>query len=155
LAIQKSSRHSKITGDFGEAFVLYWLSRRGYECARVDHTGIDLIARDPTSDTVLGISVKSRSRSDGAEGTALNLRKTDFEKARLACAAFHCTPFFAIVVDEVACIRAFLLSLDDVLRICPGGEKVSAWQMSEARLAQYRSDGAIDYVEFQQGSGRW
>jgi len=45
--IVKSTRHSKITGDFAEALVLYWLSRSGFECARVDHTGIDLIARNP------------------------------------------------------------------------------------------------------------
>ena len=42
---RKSSRHSKITGDFAEGFVLYLLSKRGFECARVDHMGIDLIAR--------------------------------------------------------------------------------------------------------------
>lgn len=52
MPMQKSSRHAKTTGDFGEALVLYWLSRQGYECARVDHTGIDLIAsgRDSQAD---------------------------------------------------------------------------------------------------------
>jgi hypothetical protein len=47
MKLAKSSRHSKITGDFGESIVLYLLSRHGFECARVDHTGIDLIARRP------------------------------------------------------------------------------------------------------------
>jgi hypothetical protein len=28
-AIEKSTRHSKIAGDFGEAVLLYWLSRSG------------------------------------------------------------------------------------------------------------------------------
>lgn len=60
--MKKSTRHSKITGDFAEAFFLYWLSKYGYECARLDHTGIDLIARRPESEEVLGISVKCRSR---------------------------------------------------------------------------------------------
>ena len=59
----KSSRHAKITGNFGEALVLYWLSKRGFECANVDHTGIDIIARRPSSEEVLGISVKCRSRT--------------------------------------------------------------------------------------------
>ena len=45
MAFVKSTRHAKITGDFGEAAVLYYLSSSGFECARVDHTGIDLIAR--------------------------------------------------------------------------------------------------------------
>jgi len=44
MDITKSSRHSKIAGDFGETLVLYWLSKYGFECASVDHTGIDLIA---------------------------------------------------------------------------------------------------------------
>jgi len=63
MEMLRSSRHSKITGDFGEALVLYWLSKHGFECARVDHTGIDLIARNPRTGEVMGISVKSRSRS--------------------------------------------------------------------------------------------
>lgn len=54
--MQKSSRRSKITGDFGETLILDWLSKQGAECARVDHTGIDLIARWPRSPEVLGIS---------------------------------------------------------------------------------------------------
>lgn len=52
---KKSSRHSKIVGDFAEGLVLYWLSKYGYECARIDHTGIDLIARSPNEPKVLGI----------------------------------------------------------------------------------------------------
>ena len=62
MDILKSSRHSRITGDFGEALVLYWLSKYGFECARIDHTGIDLIARNPHMHELMGISVKSRSR---------------------------------------------------------------------------------------------
>lgn len=60
--IHKSSRHSKITGDFAENIVLYWLSKYGYECARIDHVGVDLIARRPSGKLTMGISVKSRSR---------------------------------------------------------------------------------------------
>ena len=47
MRVNKSSRHTKITGDFGETLVLYWLSKYGFECAPVDHTGIDIIARNP------------------------------------------------------------------------------------------------------------
>ena len=71
MKLAKSSRHSKITGDFGESILLYLLSRHGFECARVDHTGIDLIARRPNSREVLGISVKSRSRQTGGQGDGL------------------------------------------------------------------------------------
>jgi hypothetical protein len=64
MKIQKSSRHSKITGDFAESLILYWLSKYGFESAKVDHTGIDLIARNTVTNEVMGISVKSRSRND-------------------------------------------------------------------------------------------
>jgi len=49
MTMIRSSRHSKITDDFAEALVLYWLSKSGCECATVDHTGIDLIASKPAS----------------------------------------------------------------------------------------------------------
>src|SRR5215210_5831642 len=99
MDILKSSRHSKITGDFGEALVLYWLSKYGFECARLDHTGIDLIARNPHTQELMGISVKSRSRSAGTERTSLRIPADNFEKINLACSAFSCTPYFAIVID--------------------------------------------------------
>ncbi|MEK7654536.1 MAG: hypothetical protein AAB345_04675 [Patescibacteria group bacterium] len=43
MEIKKASRHQKITGDFGEALVLYWLSKHGFESLKVDHTGIDIM----------------------------------------------------------------------------------------------------------------
>jgi len=68
MEVIKSSRHSKIRGDFAESLILYWLSKYGFECALVDHTGIDIIARNPHTNEVMGISVKSRSRNIGKEG---------------------------------------------------------------------------------------
>jgi Holliday junction resolvase-like predicted endonuclease len=99
LQMKKSKMHSKITGEFGEHFILYWLSKRGFECVRVDHTGIDLIAKDPKDGRLLGISVKSRSRYSGTEGGNVNIPLGDLKKASDACDTFGCTPFFAIVVD--------------------------------------------------------
>ena len=95
-----SSRHAKITGDFAEALVLYWLSRDGFECARVDHTGIDLIARNPYTGELMGISVKSRSRlREGSGEESVTIPNDNFEKVEEACAAFGCVPYFAVVVD--------------------------------------------------------
>ena len=98
--IIKSSRHSKITGDFAEHLILYWLSKHGFECARVDHVGLDLIARHPSQSEVMGISVKSRSRSEGSEGSYLSIPNENQTKLTAACQAFNCVPHFAIVVDE-------------------------------------------------------
>jgi len=63
MKIEKGARDAKIAGDFGEAVVLYRLSKCEFECAFVDHTGIDIIARKPYMGKIVGISVKSRTRS--------------------------------------------------------------------------------------------
>ena len=42
MKLKKSTRHSKITGDFAEGLILYLLSKHGFECAKVDHVGMDL-----------------------------------------------------------------------------------------------------------------
>jgi len=99
MKITKSSRHSKIAGDFGESLVLYLLSKRGFECASIDHTGIDLIARHPRKPEIMGISVKSRTRTPGTENEYVIVKSGDFDKVEAACEAFGCLPYFAIVVD--------------------------------------------------------
>ena len=94
--------HAKITGGFGEALVLYWLSKYGFECASFDHTGIDIIARNRYTQEVIGVSVKSRSRNKGTEDDSISISNDNFAKAEAACAAFRCGPYFAIVVDKQA-----------------------------------------------------
>jgi hypothetical protein len=155
MKLTKSSRHSKITGDFGEAMVLYLLSRHGFECARVDHTGIDLIARRPSSKEVLGISVKSRSRQTGTENSHLALPHEGFVKAKAACDAFGCTPYLALVIDAGDRIRVFLLSLRHLQKLFPGGRKVSAWQMSDSFLKKYYADPKIAIFELATRGEKW
>ena len=155
MKLTKSSRHSKITGDFGEAMVLYLLSRHGSECARVDHTGIDLIARRPNSKEVLGISVKSRSRQTGTENSHLALPHEGFVKAKAACDAFGCTPYLALVIDAGDRIRVFLLSLRHLQKLFPGGRKVSAWQMSDSFLKKYYADPKIAIFELATRGEKW
>ena len=152
-SIRRSSRHSKITGDFGEALVLYWLSKRGYECARVDHTGIDIIARHPKSKELLGISVKSRSRAPGTESTEVSVPKENFEKAKQACRAFGCVPYFAFVVDAGRTIRAYLPPLRRVLKLCPVNKPVVSWSMSERSLARYYADPEVTVIELHNARG--
>jgi len=155
MKLTKSSRHSKITGDFGEAIVLYLLSRHGFECARVDHTGIDLIARRPNSKEVLGISVKSRNQQTGTENSHLALPHEGFVKAKAACDAFGCTPYIALVIDAGARIRVFLLSLRRVQKLFPGGRKVSAWQMSDSFIKKYYADPKIAIFELATRGEKW
>lgn len=154
--MKKSTRHSKITGDFAEALVLYWLSKYGYECARVDHTGIDLIARDPSSTEVMGISVKCRSRYEGTEKESVNLPPDGFEKARRACEAFNCVPYYAVVVDGSETIRCFLLSLAHLEKVAGGtGDGMRYWQMSDQRIAEYGTDPLVRGFELRTVKCSW
>ncbi len=155
MKILKSSRHSKITGDFAEGLVLYWLSKYGFECARVDHSGIDLIARNPYTPEVMGIAVKSRSRNTGTEKESLSIPNENFDKARKACDAFRCTPYFAIVVDAADAIRVYLMTMDHLLQIAPKRERLSHWKMTPAAIRQYQADEAIKCFEFQTKTCRW
>src|SRR5215208_3694943 len=119
MDIRKSPRHSKITGDYGEALVLYWLSKYGFECARVDHTGIDLIARNRHTRELMGISVKSRSRSKGTERSSLRIPSGNFEKANRACDEFGCVSYFVIVIDAGDATQGFVLPMAHLLKLYP------------------------------------
>lgn len=155
MKIVKSTRHAKITGDFGEALVLYWLSKYGFECASVDHTGIDIIARNPFTQEIMGISVKSRSRSEGAEAEYVSIPNDNFDKAETACTAFGCIPYFAIVVDAGDRIRGFLLPMSHLLALFPRKKTASGWKMSESFLTQYAQDQEIKYFEFHTETIKW
>ena len=155
MDILKSSRHSKITGDYGETLVLYWLSKYGFECARVDHTGIDLIARNPHTGELMGISVKSRSRTLGTERSSLRIPSGNFEKASRACEEFRCLPYFAIVIDEGEKTWAFLLSMERLLNLFPKTDTGLYWRMGEQNVRQYADDPAIKIFELQTRTLRW
>jgi Holliday junction resolvase-like predicted endonuclease len=147
--------HRKITGDFGENLVLYWLSKYGFECARVDHTGIDLIARNKKTNEVMGISVKSRCRNTGTEGTFVSIKKDNFSKAEIACRAFGCIPYFAIVVDEGEEIKMFILSMEHLLQLFPIRKTTSAWKMTDKYIENYMKDPKIQKVIFKHKTIKW
>jgi Holliday junction resolvase-like predicted endonuclease len=149
--MQKSSRHSKITGNFGEALILYWLSKRGFECADVDHTGIDLIARRPSSNEVLGISVKCRSRAETMDQAGVNLLHANDEKIEAACRAFGCVPYVAVVVDQGDTVRGYLTTLQHVRAQYPG----QSWRMTSAMTQQYEIDPHVEWFELASRAGNW
>jgi Holliday junction resolvase-like predicted endonuclease len=156
MDVAKSSRHSRIAGHFGETLVLYWLSKSGFECASVDHTGIDLIARHPRRAEVMGISVKSRTRTPGTESDYVIIRRGEVDKVKAACEAFDCVPYFAIVVDADSIIRVFITTTEHFLELFPltsGGG--SGWKMSDAHLAQYASDPKVAAFELRADTEKW
>ena len=116
MDIEKSTRHQKIIGDFGEAILLNWLSRSGFEVCRVDHTGIDVVAYHPATKSRLGITVKSRTRNVGKEDTHVNMLsyqkgKNDRQKLLDACKAFACNPWSAVYVETLESADLYLTSL--------------------------------------------
>ena len=155
MRVRKSSRHSKITGNFVENVILYWLSKYGFECANVDHTGIDIIARNPHTNEVMGISVKGRSRNVGKEGTYVSIPNDNFSKIEKACNAFNCVPYFAIVVDEKDKIYAFILSMEHLLKLFPKGNRVCAWKMTRKHIEKYYQDNEIMIFEFNYKTHSW
>lgn len=152
--LKKSTRHAKIAGDFAEGLVLYWLSKSGYECVRVDHTGIDLIACTKNGKRRMGISVQGRSRHAGTEKASVNLHP--FEAAREACRSFKCVPYSAIVVDGGNVIRCFLLPLDHLERIATGkADGTRYWLMSDKFLKRCCSDRKIRWFELVSTQSQW
>lgn len=155
MDVSKSSRHSKITGEFAEYLILYYLSKYGFECARVDHTGIDIIARNPYTQELMGISVKGRSRGTGKDGEHMAIRKDNFTKAEAACKAFDCKPYFGIIIDETPKTYVFILPMEELLRINPAGERASAWKMKPQHLPKYRDNPNVVMFEFDFSISRW
>jgi len=150
--VEKSSRHSKITGDFAEALVLYWLSKHGYECAWVDHIGIDLIAWTKDGSQRMGISVQCRSRYPGTEREAVSLHP--FEDAHEPCNSLGLTPYAAIVVDGADFIRCFLVPIDHLDTIA-GGKKPRLWLMSDRSLERCRGGPKVHWFEYKLDQSRW
>lgn len=155
MEIKKSTRHSKITGNFGENIVLYLLSKYGFESANVDHTGIDIISRNLNTNEVMGISVKSRSRAGGTEGSYISIPNDNFIKVKLACDAFNCVPYFALVVDEKDKMWVFILSMKHLLQLFPKGQKTCAWKMTDKHIEKYLKDKEIISFEFGSKNHNW
>lgn len=151
----QSSRHSKITGDFAESLVLYWLSSDGFECANIDHTGIDIIANNKYTGERMGISVKSRSRKKGREGTGVSFSEDNFVKAAATCKIFGCVPYFAIVVDEGERITGYITSMKHLKEIRSGDTQNYTWSMTPAWRRQYEGDPRIMRFALERAAFRW
>ena len=150
--MEKSTRHSKIAGDFGEILFLYWLSKSCYEIALVDHTGIDLVAFNKTSKRRLGISVNTRTRCAGTENEGLYIKPTDLEKVKAACEFFECEPFWGIVVDRRPYIDAILISQKDLIDINGIGKTHINVKLSKIYMERYNKleDSIILNMEYKE-----
>jgi len=157
IEITKSSRHSKITGDFGEHMTLYLLSKHGFECALVDHTGMDIIARDHKKlKRTMGISVKSRSRDALHAEESLLVPKDNFDKLTQACNWFDCDPYFSFVVDRHDKLSVYIVPLD-VLRseLYPKTNGGLNWSMTPAAVKKYADNRSVYRWELTHSVESW
>jgi hypothetical protein len=96
--------------------VLYYLSRYGFECARIDHTGIDLLARAKNESRPRGISVKTASRIESRKNKPSRLSPIILDEATKACEAFNAEPYIAIVFDGIEHMCILLRSVQAIRR---------------------------------------
>lgn len=160
MDIQKSTRHQRIIGDFGESFLLNWLSRSGFEVCLVDHTGLDVIAYQPSTKKRLGISVKSRTRNLGQENTSVHLlsyQKKDRQKLLDACRAFACEAYIAVYIETTNSADLYLTSLahyDDKYRKVEDCSNDS-WKMGKKHTDEYEKDTFVKHVRMSFSATHW
>lgn len=153
IEVTKSPRHSKIAGDFFEHLIMYLLSKNGFECIHVDYIGIDVIAKNPHTKKVMGISVKGRTRTDNQTKGRVKISNGNFDKMRDACNTFNCFPYLAVVVDAEKSITGVITSLDNIYDKYPPSKSNLNWNMDE--IDTYRSDKNCWVFEFNEGIHKW
>jgi Holliday junction resolvase len=159
MEIIKSSRHSKIVGDFGERLVLNWLSRSGFEASILDHTGADIVAYNKVLNRRLAISVKSRTRTKGTESDSLFLfrKAKDREKLQADCEAFNAEAWLAIYIECELAADLFFTSLenyDQKYRVNKAAG-TQAWSMNAIALGKYKDDPEIKHIHVEFEPTNW
>jgi len=163
MEINKSSRHQKVIGDFGENLICNWLSRSGFEVSIVDHTGIDIIAYNSSTGERLGITVKSRTRNRRKEEEKVNLlyyKRADVDdrqKVLDACDSFACTPWIGVYVETTDFADVYLTSLENYDKNYRGreGKAIEDWKMAKKYRDQYADDPDVKHIRIEFQAGNW
>jgi hypothetical protein len=162
MDIVKSTRHQKIIGNFRESFICNWLSRSGFEVALIDHTGLDIVAYNPSNKKRLGITVKSRTRFAGQESSSVNIlsnRKNKNDRGKLldACKSFACDPWIGIYVKASTFADLFLTSLKnyDAKYRRKKNLKIDAWKMTKYDLYRYDKDKNVMHIIINFSINNW
>lgn len=160
--MEKSSRHSKICGDFGENIVLYYLSKHNFEVSLVDHTGIDIVGFNKDTTNRIGISVKSRTRTLERPNDGLLIDGKNYGKIINSCEFFGCIPWIAFVIDKLHSeingeLYIYLMSVETLLDYYPQfkNENDFTFSMSDDRINKYNNDDKINKIKFEYKMDRW
>jgi len=162
MEINKSSRHQKIIGNFGEQLICNMLSRTGFEVTIIDHTGIDIIAYNLKTKQRIGITVKSRTRNIGKEETVVNIlsyqnSKNDRQKLLNACDAFSCEPWIAVYVETSESADVYLTSLKNYDENYRGreGKATDVWRMRKKNKEEYEKDHKVKHIRIEFHAINW
>ena len=121
----------------------------------VDHIGMDIVAKNPHTNELMGISVKSRSRNEGTEGTFISIPLDSITKLKNACRTFKCNPYFAIVADEANTIVIYILSAATLVKLHKPGKAVVSWKMGDESKQRYLKHKDIMIVKMTTDNVRW
>jgi len=157
MLINKSKRHSKYVGLFGETLVCNMLSRSGFEVMLVDHVGIDVVASRADIGPI-GISVKSRMRQDKTnEISPVNLFSSQDSHLAKTCADFGLTPWIAVYVETKKGADLYLTSFENYKQKYAGNEGLTMlrWDMREKNRQSYNEDEAIMYLRIEFSQKNW
>jgi hypothetical protein len=150
MAIQRSERHQKIIGQFGEHLVCNRLSCSGFDVMLVDHVGIDVIAIRKGIGR-LGISVKSRTRArKDTEEESVNLFRATENKLERVCKRLKLTPWIAVYAETERYGDLYLTSLKNYREKYARDTKVLVWEMRKTHKEAYGRDVEVMHyhVEF-------
>ena len=139
----RSERHNRISGDFGEHFVCYWLSKRNFQPVIIDYTGIDIIAYNNSLDKRWGISVKTRTRTkEKNQQEEININQRELPLILQACKFFDAIPYFGIVSDGDIQNQIFIhiISFEEMKRINNFEEGKNLYiKLTEKYIKQYET----------------
>lgn len=160
--MERGDRHKKITGDFGEHFLLYFLSKHSYETALIDYVGIDILATDKLNvGQRIGISVKSRSRTKERWEDGCTMKKNEYTKIITTCKYFDCQPWICFLFDRPeenkGKIYLFLMSVENVCKFYPRFKEGHEFQFSMKKkyMDQYKKNKEIYKIEFEYDAMNW
>ena len=111
---ESQTRAPKQIGDFGEALTTYTLIRKGFEVARVDHVGADLIAEKEHHR--YAISVKTRFyRAESRVTRAVVITNDNLRKLKYFAEQFGMVPVvsfvFILVAEDIMHLTMFRSSI--------------------------------------------
>jgi len=145
-AIDTNTRAAKRIGDFGEGLVTYALIRKGFEVARVDDVGADLIAT--RHGQRFAISVKARLfRPESKESHVTVIESDHVQKLRIFAERFGMVALLAQVIclADQGIIHLFVFQAEELDEVLPTVKNGHSVRFGSRHIEALSSHPAVDY----------